>query len=113
MKVIDVYTCFFEASCTANGRKRHAAAVKLTATSDAGRIAYAYSVNFFPHDDPEDFAISYDAFAEETVFEGKGRRSKKRDAEYLKGLQEACDRLAEKMDGSIDWEKPLIEARLG
>ncbi len=113
MKVIDVYTRYYEASCTANGRDRHAAVVKLTATSDAGRITYAYSVNFFPHDDEEDFAISYDAYAEETIYEGKGRRSKKRDAEYLGGLQEACDRIAEKMNGTIDWEKPLIEARLG
>ncbi|MBR5349160.1 MAG: hypothetical protein IK125_07990 [Lachnospiraceae bacterium] len=113
MKVIDVYTRYYEASCIANGRERHAAVVKLTATSDAGRITYAYSVSFFPHDDEEDFAISYDAFAEETIYEGKGRRSKKRDAEYLKGLQDACDRIAKKMDGTIDWEKPLIEARLG
>ena len=115
MKTIDVFACYYEASATVNGRDRHAAAVKLTATSDAGEIVYEYSVSFFPHDDPEDFAISYDAYESETVFRGKGRRTKKRDAEYLKTetLRAHADALAAKFDGTINWEKPLIEARLG
>ena len=54
MKTIDVFACYYEASASVNGRDRHAAAVKLTATSDAGEIVYEYSVSFFPHDDPED-----------------------------------------------------------
>ena len=113
MKEIDVFECYYEASATVNDRDRHAAVVKLTATSDAGMIRYSFSVNFFPHDDEEDFAISYDGYAEEGAFEGKGRRTKKRDAAFLEELQERADALAAQMDGSIDWDKPLIEPRRG
>ena len=113
MKTTDVFECYYEASATVNGRDRHAAVVKLTATSDAGMITYSFSVNFFPHDDAEDFAISYDGYVEEVVFEGKGRRSKKKEAVYLEALQEKCDALAEQLEGTIDWDKPLIEPRRG
>ncbi|MBR6365298.1 MAG: hypothetical protein IKS10_04260 [Lachnospiraceae bacterium] len=115
MKSIDVFACYYAAQATVNGRDRHAASVKLTATSDAGVITYEYSVSFFPHDDPEDFAISYDACESEVLFQGKGRRSKKRDAQYLKTetLREHVDALAEKLDGTVFWEQPLIEPRLG
>ena len=111
MKVIDVFECYYEASATVNGRDRHAAVVKLTATSDAGMITYEYSVNFFPHDDEEDFAISYDGYVSEIAYEGKGRRSKKKEVVWVDGLVEACDRLAAQLEGTIDWEKPLIEPR--
>ncbi len=115
MKTIDVFACYYEACATVNGRDRHAAVVKLTATSDAGEITYEYSVSFFPYDDPEDFAISYDACESETVFQGKGRRTKKRDAQYLETemLRAHADALAARLDGTIDWEKPLIQARFG
>ena len=113
MKVIDVFECYYEATCTFNERDRHAAVVKLTATSDAGMITYEYSVSFFPHDDPEDFAISYDACVNEVIFEGKGRRSKKKEAVYLEDLQEHCDGLAAQLEGTIDWDEPLIEPRRG
>ena len=113
MKTIDVFECSYEASAVVNGRDRHAAVVKLTATSDAGMITYSFSVNFFPHDDEEDFAISYDGYVEEVAFEGKGRRTKKRDAAFLEELQERADALAAQLDGTIDWEKPLIEPRRG
>lgn len=114
MKSIDVFACYYAAQATVNGRDRHGASVKLTATSDAGVITYEYSVSFFPHDDPEDFAISYDACESEVLFQGKGRRSKKRDAQYLKTetLREHVDALAEKLDGTVFWEQPLIEPRL-
>ncbi|MBO4626665.1 MAG: hypothetical protein J5645_01620 [Lachnospiraceae bacterium] len=113
MKEIDVFECYYEASCVANGRPRHAASVKLTATSDAGMITYTYSVNFFPHDDEEDFAISYDAYVSKVVFEGKGRRSKKKEVVWLDGLEVACNGLADRLGGTIDWEKPLITPRRG
>ena len=113
MKEIDVFECYYAASCMANGRARHAASVKLTATSDAGMITYTYSVNFFPHDDEEDFAISYDAYVSEVVFEGKGRRSKKKEVVWLDGLEVACNGLADRLGGTIDWEKPLITPRRG
>ncbi len=113
MKVIDVYEQYFKADCVFNTVQRNGAVVKLTATSDAGMIKYDVSVSFFPHEDAEDFRISYDAFAEETLYEAKGRRSKKREAELLPTVRDHADKLAESLGGSIDWDSPLIEARLG
>lgn len=113
MKVINVYECYFAASCVFNDVPRRAAVVRLTATSDAGEIRYDVSVSFFPHVDEEDFAISYDAYAEQTVYEGKGRRSKKRDEALLESLQETADALAASLGGEIDWSAPLIEVRRG
>lgn len=113
MKVIDVFLCYYEASCVANGRERNAAAVRLTGTSDAGRITYEYSVNFFPHDTEDDFAVSYDACVSEIVYDAKGRRSKKKEAIFLEELQDRVTELAKQLEGTIDWEKPLIEPRLG
>ena len=43
MKVIDIYSRYYEAECSYNGRDRHAALIKLTETSDEGQIAYDYS----------------------------------------------------------------------
>ena len=114
MKVIDVYEQYFKADCMFNTVQRNGAVVKLTATSDAGMIKYDACVSFFPHEDDEDFRISYDAYAEETLYEAKGRRSKKREQEeLLPALRAHADKLAEGLGGSIDWDSPLIEARLG
>ena len=112
MKVIDVYEQYFAADCVANGRPRHGAVVKLTATSDAGRITYEASVSFFPHDDPEDFAVSYDAFVSRVLYDAPGRRSKKREAVLMESFREQADALAASLEGTIFWEEPLAEARL-
>lgn len=113
MKVIDVYRQYFAASCVCSGRPRRAAEVKLTSVSDSGRISYAVSVNFFPHEEETDFAVSYDAYAERTVYDAPGRRSKKREKELLAALREQADALALELDGEIRWEQPLREAQLG
>ena len=113
MATINVYEQYFKAEAKANGRKRHGALVALISDSEAGQIKYEAAVNFFPHDDAEDFAISYDGYVEEIAFEGKGRRSKKKEAAYLAELKERADALAAQLDGSIDWERPLIEPRRG
>lgn len=111
MKTVDIFEQYFEADCVYNGRARHAASVKLTATSDAGSITYEASVSFFPYDTPEDFGISYDAFAAETLYSGKGRRSKKREAELDATKFDHFTALAESLNGKIYFDKPLIEAR--
>ncbi|MBO4872110.1 MAG: hypothetical protein J5496_01695 [Lachnospiraceae bacterium] len=113
MKVIDVLEGYFAAECTANGRPRHAAKVCLTATSDAGQITYEWLISFFPHDDDEDFAVSYDAVVSRTVFAGKGRRSKKKEEAFLKDWEAVCDELAAELEGKIFWEQPLREIRRG
>ena len=113
MKVIDVYKQYFAAECEYNGRARHAASVTLTATSDAGEIFYEIGVSFFPHDEPTDFAVSYDACASREIYRARGRRAKRREAEFLAALRPQIDELAAGLGGTVDWERPLIEARLG
>ena len=113
MKVIDVYAQYFEGDCVFNEVERRGASVKLTVTSDSGEITYVVSVSFFPHRNPEDFAISYDACVEREIYHGKGRRSKKREAAMLETIRTEADAAAAELGGTIDWEKPLIEARRG
>ena len=113
MKTIDVYQQYFEAECTFNGVPRRAASVWLTAESDSGTIRYEAGVSFFPHRDDEDFGVSYDASALRELLRTEGRRSKKRDEEYLSQLQGAVDELAASLGGTVYWDKPLREARYG
>ena len=70
-------------------------------------------VTFFPHADPEDFGISYDAAAEKVLYEARGRRAKKREQALMETLRTEADALAAELGGSLFWEQPLIEARLG
>ena len=113
MKSVNVYEQYFSALCEANVTVRRGVQVRLTAESDAGRIRYILTVNFFPHADAEDFGISYDVCAEETVYEAQGRRAKKREAGLLDGLRPRADALADRLGGRIFWDEPLIEARMG
>ena len=113
MKTIDVYKQYFSAECTFEGVERHGAAVWLTAESDSGTIRYEVGVTFFPHLDAEDFAISYDACGLKELLCTQGRRSKKRDAQYLAQVQTVADEIAGSLNGTIYWDKPLIDARYG
>ncbi len=103
----DIFEAYYSASCLFNGVKRRAVSVKLTSDSEKGFLTYTASVSFFPHNEADDYAISYDAYAERILFEGNGRRSKKRDAEYLGMFRTVCDELAESLAGTIDWNTPL------
>ncbi|MBQ3394591.1 MAG: hypothetical protein IJG64_05495 [Oscillospiraceae bacterium] len=113
MKVIDVYSQYFEADCTYNGVERHRAAIRLTATSEEGSIAYEVGVSFFPHNDPEDFAVSYDARSQKCIYSAKGRRSRKKEENFMLSLRQEADLLADELGGKIFWDAPLIEARWG
>ena len=113
MKVIDVYAQYFAGECVYNEVPRHGASVKLTVTSDAGEVFYEVSVSFFPHNDEEDFRVSYDACAAREIYRAKGRRSKKREAEFLETFRTEADAVAAELGGTIDWDRPLIEARWG
>ena len=113
MKSIDVYKQYFCAECTFNGVERRGAAVWLTAESDSGMIRYEVGVTFFPHQDAEDFAISYDACVLKELIRTKGRRSKKRDEQYLAQVQTIANELADSLKGTIHWDKPLREAQYG
>ena len=44
---------------------------------------------------------------EEILYEGKGRRSKKREAQLLEGLREVIDGLAGSAGGRVLWEETL------
>ena len=111
MAVIDIYSQYFEAEMTYSGVERKAALVTLTADSEAGNVRYTAGVTFFPHEDEEDYSVSYDAYFEKTLSEGKGRRSKKKDEAFLSGIRNEIDELAKQAGGTVFWDKPLRDAR--
>ena len=110
---IDIYAQYFAADLIFNDVPRHAAIVKLTSDSEAGEIRYTASASFFPHNDEEDYAVSYDAYFEKELYQGKGRRSKKREEAFMQELYAVIDQLAEEAGGTVFWDKPLREARYG
>ncbi len=113
MNTIDVYSQYFSARCEYNDVPRRGALVKLVCTTGGGEVRYDVQVTFFPHRDPEDFAISYDACAEQMLVQRKGRRSKKREAALMDEVRPVADALAQQLGGEVDWDAPLREARLG
>jgi hypothetical protein len=113
MKVIDVYKQYFAADCMFNTVQRNGVVVTLTATSDSGMIKYEVGVSFFPHNDPEDFGISYDAYASKEIYNAKGRRSKKKEVVFMEQLKGHADAAAAGISGTIFWDKPLREAQMG
>lgn len=110
MKVIDVYSQYFNAHGVFNDVERKGALVKLTATSEEGNITYETSVTFFPYRDEEDFAISYGAYFSQILSSEKGRRSKKKDEMYLGEVQRVIDELTEPHNAKVFWEKPIRDA---
>ena len=61
--------------------------------------------------DEEDFAVSYDAYFEQELYSGKGRRSKKKEAAFLEQLPEAVGLLAAEHGASVLWDEPLTAER--
>lgn len=113
MSPINVFEQFYSADLEFNGIQRHGALVMLVATSEEGNIRYEAAVTFFPHNDEEDYAVSYDAYFSKVLYEAKGRRSKKREEALLQEFQQYIDELAAEAGGSVLWEQPLREARRG
>ena len=110
---INVYERYYAAEAEFNGVPRHGALVMLIADSDTGNIRYEAAVTFFPHNDEEDYAVSYDAYLSKVLYEAKGRRSKKREQSLLETLTSEIDQLAETIKGKVLWEQPLREERRG
>lgn len=108
---VNVYERYYAAEAEFNGVPRHGALVMLIADSNAGNIKYEVAVTFFPHNDEEDFAVSYDAYLSKVLYEAKGRRSKKREEALLESLQSEIDQLAETIGGKVLWDQPLREER--
>ena len=113
MKNVDIYKQYFSAECTFSGVERRGVSVWLNAESDSGIIRYEVGVSFFPHRDPEDFAVSYDACTTKELLRTQGRRSKKRESVYLEEFRTHADALAQEIGGIVDWDQPLREAQLG
>ena len=113
MKTVDIYRQYFSAECTCHGVQRRGAVVWLTAESGGGTLRYEVGVTFFPHRDEEDFAISYDACAQKELLHTQGRRSKKRDEQYLAQVRTAAEEAARSLGGTIHWDRPLREAQYG
>lgn len=110
---VNVYEQYFSANLVANGVPRHGALVKLIADSEAGNIRYEAAVSFFPHNEEDDFAVSYDAYFSKVLYEAKGRRSKKREEALMQELRQHIDELAHEAGGKVHWERPLGEERRG
>lgn len=110
---INVYERYYAAEAEFNGVPRHGALVMLVADSEAGNIKYEAAVTFFPHNDEEDYAVSYDAYFSKVLYEAKGRRSKKREQTLMETFKQEIDQLAETIGGKVLWEQPLQEARVG
>ena len=108
-----VYEQYFEGSHPGNGTPRHAARTALLVITGAGMVKYEAALSFFPHENAEDFRISYDIYADRVLFEAKGRRSKKREAALLEDLRPVLDELAQELGAEVYWDKPLIAARFG
>ncbi len=108
---VNVYEQYFAASGEFSGVPRRGALVMLVADSGGGSIRYEAAVSFFPHADEEDFAVSYDAYFCKTLYEAKGRRSKKREAALLEALRGTVDELAAEHGAAVCWDAPLREAR--
>ena len=113
MATIDIYKQYFAAECTFNDVERRGAAVWLNAESESGIIRYEVGVTFFPHQDEEDFGISYDACRQKELLRTEGRRSKKRDAQCMEQMRAAADEIAVSLGGKIHWDQPLREAQYG
>ncbi len=108
--VTNVYERYYKAEAVFSDVQRRGALVMLISDSEAGTITYKAAVTFFPHRDEEDFAVSYDAYFEKVLYEGKGRRSKKKEEIFLKDLRSTIDDLAQKEGAKVLWDKPLREA---
>ena len=111
--VTNVYERYYRADAEFSGVRRNGALVMLISDSEAGSITYKAAVTFFPHRDEEDYAVSYDACFEKTIYEAKGRRSKKKEQAFLEQFQDVIDEIAAEHDAKVYWDKPLREARRG
>ena len=110
---LNVYEQYFAADMVANGVQRHAASVMLIADSEAGNIRYEAAVTFFPHNSEDDYSVSYDAYYAKTLYQAKGRRSKKREQALMAELPSHIDELAKEAGGKVFWDQPLREAKWG
>ncbi|MBP5250220.1 MAG: hypothetical protein J6Z46_09475 [Lachnospiraceae bacterium] len=111
MATVNVYEQYFAAEGKFNNVERKGALVMLVSDSEAGQIRYTAAVTFFPHRNEEDFAVSYDAYFEKTLYEGKGRRSKKKEQTFLEEFRETIDGITGEKGGKVKWDMPLREAR--
>ena len=110
---INVYSQYFEAKACCSGVERRGALVLLISDSEAGNISYRAAVSFFPHREPEDFAVSYDAYFEKELYRAAGRRSRKREAQLMESLRNEIDALSAAQDALVLWDRPLRDAQMG
>ena len=113
MAEVNIYQRYYEAAFECNGTQRCGASVLLISDSESGHIKYTAAVAFIPHEDEEDFRVPYDAYFSRIVYEADGRRSKKKEETLLDSLIQTIDELIEGTGGSVFWDKPLTQEKLG
>lgn len=113
MATINVWERYYRAEHTAGGVERRAALVMLISDSEAGNIRYEAAVTFFPHRDEEDYAVSYDDYFSQVLYEAPGRRSKKREARLLEELVGTVEEMLGGTGARVFWDEPLREERRG
>ena len=111
MDPLNVYDQYFKAECEADGITRRAVLVALVAESSNRQIRYYIFLNFIPHEDPEDYRLTCDAYWEKVIYDAPGRRSKKREKEIMTTFREKADAIASEHNAKIFWDRPLREAR--
>ena len=111
MNELNIYEQYFAAGGVRNGVQRRGAKVMLIAATGEGRVRYEAAVSFFPHEDDEDFAVSYDAYFSKTLYDAAGRRSKRRERELYEELRGHVDGLARAEGFEVLWDRPLRDAR--
>lgn len=113
MKVISVYEQFFGADYLFEDMNYKGVVTSLVATSDAGHISYEVKITFFPYQSEDDFVIPFMATSTKIIYDAPGRRSKKRETALMEDFRKHADELAGAVNGTIYWDKPLIQARYG
>ncbi len=111
MDPITIYSAYMRADANVNDMQRNACLVSIICESAGGRVRYLERINFIPFEDEEDFRDTYDAQAETVLFEGKGRRSRRKDEAALAAVSAAGDALAAAFGGKIFWEQFIREPR--
>ena len=111
MDDLNIYEQYFEAEGTFNGVPRHGAKVMIIASKEDNVLKYDAAVTFFPHNEADDFGVSYDAYFSKTIYKTEGRRSKKKEETLMIPFKNALGEICREQKAKVFWDKPLTQPR--